>query len=90
MRVAVLFLGIFFVPSGFVVAEESRSAVLLVSTTVVSSCSVSTSPDQVAYRCARGARGLVRINGQTHRVSADSAAVAERVTVTGPLTTIDF
>jgi hypothetical protein len=66
---------------------RSASAALVVSATVVSSCSVATAQGQVALRCAHGALGPVRVNGQAPDPRETPPL---HMSVTGSLVTIDF
>jgi hypothetical protein len=77
------------VNSGLARGQESRPATLLVTATVVSSCSVTSSPGQIAYRCTR-AHGPVRVNGQSLVLLNAQGATASHTNVTGSLVTIDF
>jgi len=81
---------VLFVNSSSVRGQESRSATLLVTATVVSSCSVTSSRDQIAYRCTRAARGPVRVNGQSLVSLNAQGATSSQTSVTGSLVTIDF
>jgi hypothetical protein len=91
VRIGVLFVAfVLAVNSRPGAAQESRSAALQVSATVVASCTVTASRDQIAYRCTRGARGPVRVNGQNRPAPTDQGAPASQMRANGSLVTIDF
>ncbi len=70
--------------------DQSASAPLLVSATVVSSCAVATANGQVAFHCAKGARGPVRVGEGVVTVAVAAETHIVRHTTAAGLVTIDF
>ena len=70
--------------------ERSASAHLVVSATVVSSCSVASANGQVTLRCARGGADNVRVGNRIVTSAESHNAAVARTTTTGTLITIDF
>lgn len=87
----VLFAGVVAAAAHLAAADgvRSASAVLHVSATVVSSCRVATAQGQVDLRCAHGALGPVRVDGET-RSASDPQPTPSHTPPSGSLVTIDF
>ena len=70
--------------------DGSASARLVVSATVVSTCSIASTNGQVTLRCARGATGVVRVDNRIAPGAEPRDTVLARTTAAGTLVTIDF